>query len=321
LGIFDLKRSGGTLGTFIILLEELEIQRHALGADSIDVIVVTDASDLINGSPPHLAPSPVVDTYSRDSLIATLESVARAILGSGRCHFLLEPSEIGEAKRMLGQDRWHWPAPQDLHNGRHHYDSTLFIQAEHSRMGRIPRLKVQPKVLSEARSYLQSCGGEPVAVHLKRNERATGQSNADLASWLQFFATRLAQRSPQRFFLLGHDPVDVAFRDRPNVTIVQDDIETIGEHLALIQAAELFMGMMSGLSNMALFGERPYLIFKNPDHHRREMLDEMGEGDAYSFALPDQRVLRIKDEPKNLESAFDSVVRRASAQAPRTSSA
>ena len=65
------------------------------------------------------------------------------------------------------------------------------------------------------------------------------------------------------------------------------------------------MGMMSGPANMALFGENPYLIFKNPDHHAKEMAIELGDKDQYSFALPGQRVLRIWDTTTNLIEAFE----------------
>src|SRR2546422_7475000 len=39
---------------------------------------------------------------------------------------------------------------------------------------------------------------------------------------------------------------------------------------SLISLADGFMGMASGLCQMAIFGRKPYAIFKHPDHHRSE---------------------------------------------------
>ena len=79
---------------------------------------------------------------------------------------------------------------------------------------------------------------------------------------------------------------------------------TIDGDLALIQACPLFMGMMSGPANMALFGNNPYLIFKNPDHHAAEMALEIGNNDHYPFALGYQKVLRIWDTAEILIDSF-----------------
>lgn len=106
------------------------------------------------------------------------------------------------------------------------------------------------------------------------------------------------------FGLVGDDPVAAPFGTLSNVSIAKDDGIALERSLALIQAAGLFMGMMSGPANMALFGKKPYLIFKNPDHHALEMTEEIGTGDRYSFATERQRVLRIWDTTENLAGAF-----------------
>jgi len=54
-GIWDLRRSGGSLGTLLILLEELQIQRRIHDADAIHMVIVPDAAELVGGMSSVLA--------------------------------------------------------------------------------------------------------------------------------------------------------------------------------------------------------------------------------------------------------------------------
>jgi hypothetical protein len=168
---------------------------------------------------------------------------------------------------------------------------------------------MKPPLLVWAESYLKqrAVNRLPIAIHLKHNPAITGQSNANLDSWLTFMSW-IQRDYPVHFFLVGDDNCYNKINSLNNISIVTNDGVTIDRSLALIQVAPLFMGMMSGPANMALFGERPYLIFKNPDHHAREMGLEIGDFDRYSFAHPNQRVLRMWDSVENLTNAFKTVV-------------
>src|SRR2546422_4286018 len=61
---------------------------------------------------------------------------------------------------------------------------------------------------------------------------------------------------------------------------------------SLISLADGFMGMASGLCQMAIFGRKPYAIFKHPDHHAKQMNAELGTATGFSFSLPTQSFWR-----------------------------
>lgn len=299
-GIFDLARTGGSLGQLLILLEELAIQRQLHGLDSAEVFLVGDARHLFEDSG-------AIDTPAPTASIAMLQTVARAMTGIADCHDLTTQPGAQARARLTASTLW--PAPDDIRQGRHNYDSTRAIQDCHLRNGRIPRLSVRPALLERATRLVRekAAGALPVAVHLKHNPHIAGQSNADLDAWRALFIH--AQRHPAHFFLIGDEATNAGFRDLPNVSIARDDGMAIDGYLALVQACPLFMGMMSGPANMALFGEKPYLIFKNPDHHAAEMALEIGDNDHYPFALGHQKVLRIWDTPDTLIDAFANATR------------
>ena len=301
IGIFDLARSGGSLGTLLILLEELGIQRRIHAAQSCEVVFIADAGQLF----PTLSLESA-STFRGKANLAVLAKVARAMSGIACCH---EPGNI-DADSLTRSGCIFWPDPERLMQGAHLYDSTAAIQSFFSRSGGIPRLSVKGELLAWAKLYLEekSGGRLPVAVHLKNNPYVRGQSNAGFNAWKALFSCECC--SDAHFFLLGDDEVDGSFHSMPNVTITRKDGIPLEGCLALIQASAMFMGMMSGPANMALFGETPYAIFKNPNHHAAEMAVEIGAADAYPFALANQRVLRIWDTPENLIGAFEVMTRQ-----------
>lgn len=304
-GIWDLLRSGGTLGTLLILLEELQIQRRIHGADAFDLIVVGDAAQLCKSEGSEGVDCFDGDTESRIDRAAGMIPVLRAMAGVGEVHVCRDRPSARKAAALIASDRVVWPRLEALTEGGHRYDSTRFIRDFFARAGEIPTLSVKPELAAWSQGYLAKKGGGrlPVAVHLKNNPAIAGQSNANAVEWLAFIEA-CQREHPAHFVLVGDDPVAAPFGTLSNVSIANDDGIALERSLALIQAAGLFMGMMSGPANMALFGKKPYLIFKNPDHHALEMTEEIGTGDRYCFAAERQRVLRIWDTAENLAEAF-----------------
>jgi len=310
-GIWDVSRSAGSIGMLLILLEELEIQRQFHHADAVDVMLVGDAKYLLDASLCARADAPYGLGPPDGAKLSAATSVLKAMSGVAACHVCADRTALREAASLLDGNCVIWPDPAMLVQGTYTYDSTKIIQSCFARTGGIPRLSVTAELLAWARAYLleKSKGGLSVAVHLKNNPAAPGQSNADLGSWLAFFSN-CANRFDAHFFLVGDDATNDHFRSLPNVTIARNDGIHLDGYLALIQVADLFMGMMSGPANMALFGKTPYAIFKNPDHHAREMAAELGDADRYPFALDNQRVLRVWDTTENLSSAFERATRQ-----------
>lgn len=304
-GIWDLLRSGGTLGTLLILLEELQVQRRIHQADTIDVIVAADAKQLCGNEGAERFDRSGGDTGSRIETVAPLIAVLRAMECVSGIHVCTDAPSARKTAEMTGSDCIVWPPLETLIEGRHNYDSTRVVRDYFARAGEIPALCVTPELSAWAKGYLehQAAGRLPVAAHLKNDPAAAGRSNANAGAWLAFME-RCERDQRVHFVLVGDDAVPAQFRALSNVTIAKDDGVALDRTLALIQAAGLFMGMMSGPANMALFGTNPYLIFKNPDHHAREMAEEIGSSDRYSFARAGQRVLRVWDTTENLVQAF-----------------
>jgi len=146
--------------------------------------------------------------------------------------------------------------------------------------------------------------GVRIAVHLKQDAADKGKSNANAAAWHSFLS-RAAQDEKVTFVLIGDDKVDPQILALPNVIRAADQAgATLAGHLAVIQESNAFMGMMSGPCNLALFGSKPYTIYKNPEHHQAEMLAEIGAADGYPFAHSDQRVLRAHETTDLLWAEF-----------------
>ena len=310
-GIWDVTRTGGSIGILLVLLEELEIQRLIHHADVVEVILVGDATYLIDVSLSERADAPEGLGLPNSARLSPVMSVLQAMSGVTDRHVCSDRLAVADAINLISTNCIPWPDPEMLVQGKYTYDSTRVIQSYFVQTGSIPRLSVTTELLGWARGYLQekSGGRLPVAVHLKNNPNVPGQSNADLESWLAFFS-KCARKHDAHFFLVGDDATNETFRNLPNVTIAKGDGIHLDGYLALIQAAGLFMGMMSGPANIALFGKTPYVIFKNPDHHAKEMAMELGDADRYPFALDNQRVLRVWDTTENLTSAFQRATRQ-----------
>jgi hypothetical protein len=290
----------------LVLLEELEIQREVQHADAVEVILVGDAKYLLDASLCERADAPNGLGLPDRARLAPVMSVLRAMSGVADYHVCADRTAIRDATSLINSNCVPWPDPEMLVQGRYTYDSTQVIQSHFAQTGDIPRLSVTAELSAWAGRYLEekSKGGLSVAVHLKNNPSAPGQSNADLGSWLAFLSNCQRMRDAH-FVLVGDDATSESFRSLPNVTIAQSEGIRLERYLALIQAAGLFMGMMSGPANMALFGKNPYVIFKNPDHHAGEMVAELGDADRYPFALDNQRVLRVWDTTENVTHAFE----------------
>jgi len=172
-GIFDLSRTGGSLGQLLTLLEELAIQRQLHNLDSAEVFLVGDMRHLLEGIDSPTQPA---------SNIAMLKAVTLAMNGISNCHDLTT-LPIPQAQALLAACTL-WPAPDDILQNRHNYDSTRVIQDCQRLTGNIPRLSVCPGLLEHTTLHVQkqAAGALPVAVHLKHNPHITGQSNAVLSS-------------------------------------------------------------------------------------------------------------------------------------------
>ena len=81
----------------------------------------------------------------------------------------------------------------------------------------------------------------------------------------------------------------------------------INEQLYLASQSAGFLGMASGICCAANFSKVPYVIFKHPEHHKREMLYELGQSETYEFSHSRQRLLRSNQSLDLLTQSFNMI--------------
>ena len=123
---------------------------------------------------------------------------------------------------------------------------------------------------------------------------------ANESVWYEFL-TNAASQFDIQFLLLGDDPICGEIQALPHVTLARNiGADNFCKHLALLSECAGFMGMMSSIFNLALFSDLPYVVFKNPDHHRQEMILEIGINDHYPFATKYQKIIRENETSARL---------------------
>lgn len=308
LGIWDLRVSPVSLGSLLILVEELQMQRTIHRTDFADICVVGDA--------PHLLP--IRGMKANGGLVTLLDSaickdsaLLSALLdmeGIGVCYLCDTIAALRVFLRTSPYPYVMWPTLNEQGLVSHRYASTTFAQRFYCENGFIPYLSCK----AEPIRWAIQCVGRyvipciPVVVHLKNNPNEQGSSNADFDAWLAFFKA-CYQQYDVMFIVIGGEEIDQRVRRLPNTLVARDFGSNLSRDLALIQTAFVFMGMASGPCNMALFSETPYIIYKNPDHDAEQMALELGQHDRFPFATPFQKVLRVFETRENLMSEFAHV--------------
>ena len=94
----------------------------------------------------------------------------------------------------------------------------------------------------------------PYIIHLRLNPFFNNaRRNSDYQTWLSFLKKR-----KERFVLIGE--VMPEFR-LDNTVIAKDYKTTTEQEMALVEAADVFLGPPSGPSSVAVFNRKPYRIF------------------------------------------------------------
>ena len=92
------------------------------------------------------------------------------------------------------------------------------------------------------------------------------------------------------FLIIGHDHYPLEFKS-DNLILLKDKIKELSFHLALVQQTDAFIGTASGVTTAANFSDKPYIIFKEPNHDTEQILKEL-KYKNYHFAKKGQKILR-----------------------------
>jgi hypothetical protein len=294
LGLFDTERAG-RLGPLLLHVGELAQQAAVSRVSSTDVAIIGDAANegvWLGHEPRPRGTAPDIARFA--DLLGSLMAVD-CVHVIGRCQVSALAARLGASL---------WPAAGFLLE--HNYDTTLRLQRAWQTGVPIVPLALHGAAVEWATSIQRALTGSPfVALHLKGATAVGGQSAADTRAWYSFLK-RAAEEDPAQFVLVGDERPDPGIASLGNVVCAADWAGAcMAGYLALIQDADVFMGMMSGPSNCAILGVKPYTIFKNPDHHGAQMMEEIGASDQYPFAASGQRVLRQRETPELLWCEFN----------------
>lgn len=139
-----------------------------------------------------------------------------------------------------------------------------------------------------------------LTLHLKQGGAPT-LGNADGAEWAAF-VRRAREASPRiGFIAVGTElPDELASSGLVEWTRGA----SILSDLALVARSDAFMGTASSLCQAALFGDKPYAVFKHPLHHAEAMAAQLTGPRGFAFARAAQRFLLRKDERDALWEEF-----------------
>jgi hypothetical protein len=302
----------------LFMAEELHAQAIINRANIAGVCFVGDAVDL-PVSPRLSADETGVILLQRQACAGSeVLSALLSLQGMDTCYQAVSLGAIRDfaSRRLYPCVVWPSIDATDGHERiKYAYGTTVFLQQFYQERGHIPFLSMKPRLIRWALGFFERYVSPslPVVVHLKNNPHQPGQSNANLEAWFSFFQACLRQHDVT-FILIGKDDINDQIRRLPNVMVTQDMGSALNQDLALIQSSFAFMGMASGPCNMALLSDVPYIIFKNPDHHAREMALELGEADRFPFAREFQKILRVFETDKRLMSEFEHLYMSSSRQ-------
>lgn len=285
LGIWDLDRSRPSLGGLILFAAEL------LAVTAFDEL--PDIDILMSSSDHH-------------NLGYRLhEDIALAIQGfTGISKVAIDVVDRFQID-MSGYDLV-WPPKDDV---GYEYGTTLQLQQIYANDGVLPSVRcnsvLHDNISRELDSFID--GRAMIAVHLKCDGQTTGESNACIGEWLRFFKC-ISISNKCAFILLGDDVFCGELESLNSVVRSRNIGLTLADDLAIIERADGFLGMSSGPSIMSVVGQKPYVIFKHPDHDVEQIRRELGDSLSFSFANERQVVLREFDTAHRIEAAFNKYI-------------
>ena len=244
------------------------------GATAMDVVALTDPDKLGNAFQNFISPVNYLRLYT-DLLPAFYTNPMLRNLHHRRDR---EGFEL-RMRQAQANGQGQFPGFEKYEQGLRHreaiYNRHAVLNRHFERTGKLPRLVVPPAHRLWAEGFLKSHNpyAFAVTVHVRRREAETAIFGAALERdgsfdvWAEFFDEAL-RRHPETLFLLPGkaDEWPRWLLRRSNVIILKTLGLGLMEELAMIQACDLFMGLLSGPAVMAYLSEVPHALFVQPSH-------------------------------------------------------
>lgn len=308
LGIWDFKALPWSIGDPLVFIERLSILKVEHNAEEIDLCVVYDRDNPIGNrgrSGYYNITSDNAQEYMLEflPLFSTCPYLGSIYQFNSRkefYHFLRSNSERYDIFPPLGQQLG---GTYDFDRGAEPHSNE--IQEFYNAHGYIPYLRIGDRDSSWAKwFYLNHLPDKtvPVALSLKQTYHSS-ERNANPTVWLSFIDNCNMDFPEVVFIVVGlREEIFDGLRKRSNVIIAKDFGTSIIEDLALLRTSFLYMGTTSGVNQIAVFSDLPYLIFQLPNIHKYGLKP----GENFSFATDRQKAFSsaILVTPKLLLDEF-----------------
>ena len=295
--IWDGGETSFTFGGALMLVEEglARCKKDGLAGIDFAIVGVPDLRGSNKGEPIVLS-----------SMNETSSPVAQALIGIQGCDRLVLAASNATLKDWVaakGDIFDIWSGMDQTSSNGYHLGSGIYCAQIHAEGGELPPLTMANELNQWADDLLTHQPGDrpTISVHLKNNPKISGESNANMTAWHDFF---IDVGEKAMFFLVGNEDVPPEIAALSNVCRVYDVGGSAARDLAVVTRSDGFMGMASAFCQAAIFNNRPYVVFKNPDHHTKEMEYELLGGKSFPFASPKQELWMQDETVINLSQAF-----------------
>ena len=298
LGWWNKSLPGTTLGTLLIFHAECSLVSRLCNSGAIDIALNAASHGISN------VPDGKFRLLESDDSEDAALSILNGIESIGKIYLCGGIRGLQTLSECLNDTHLSWPQANRLEMPSA-YDTTQYLQEMWRATGRLKPLTFKTDLRAWAcQTIRHTFGNSPVVgLHLKQVIGYVENSPISLANepvWFEFLTDAASQFDIQ-FLLIGDDPICADIQALRQVTLARNiGADNFCMHLALLSECAGFMGMMSSICNTALFSDLPYVVFKNPDHHRQEMILEIGSNDHYPFATQYQKIIRENETSTRL---------------------
>lgn len=265
LGVWDYKLIPWSIGDFLEFIETLSVLKLKHGADKVDVCVVCDSENPAGNRGYKNINSSNFRYYLFNLLpiINTSPYLGSVFQFDSRSEF------YSFLKQSINKYELYPPINQQLSETFNFYGGATYelmykeIRDFYRERGFIPYLTIDDYHLSWAYNFYKTKaeGLLPVVVSL-RNRPDWAAHNVERDTWLGFFDLCKSAFPEVVFVVVGiREEVFEELRHHSNVIIAKDYGSTLVDDFALVRTSLLYMGVRSGVSEIAIYGDVPYLIF------------------------------------------------------------
>lgn len=194
-----------------------------------------------------------------------------------------------------GYDVW----PPKLGAEYQFYNIMAHVLKHFETYGEVPLMSCKPDVLKWANGFCK----DYISVQLRRNPY-NSRRDSKFVAWRDFFKSQ-----PNERFVVICEKSEIDERLRlPNVIFSKDHNTSVLEDLALVQCSRFHMGATSGPCVMAMFSDKPYVLYNSQGGQDKAAgFEYEGSKGRFVYSKPNQWVRRDYESPELLMKDFEEM--------------